>query len=300
MNAAGARRRPLSIGLDGRLLLVPYVAGTVALVAIPALMSFGLSFTSYDLISAPRFVGLNSFADVFRDPMFHAAVVNSIVFIALAVPLRVLGALALALLLNRPRRAIGFYRTSIYLPTVVPDVAYALIWLWVLNPLYGPLNLVLAAIGFAPPAWLVEPETAKLGFVLMSLFQIGEGFVILLAGLQDVPREYDEAAEVDGATTVQRFRFITLPLLVPWLLLLTFRDIVLTFQYTFVPSYVMTGGDPYYSTLFFPLLIYEEAFDRFRYGQGSAMMLLMFLITAALVGILYLLLRDRIRAAEEL
>jgi multiple sugar transport system permease protein len=300
MKEAGARRRPWSVGLDGRILLVPYVAGTVALVVIPALMSFGLSLTDYDLLTPPRFVGLGSFADVFRDPVFGPALANSVLFIVLAVPLRVLGALALALLLNRPRRVLGFYRAAVYVPTVVPDVAYALIWLWILNPLYGPLNLVLAALGFAPPAWLVEPETAKLGFVLMSLFQIGEGFVILLAGLQDVPREYDEAAEVDGATTVQRFRFITLPLLMPWLLLLTFRDIVLSFQYTFVPSYVMTGGDPYYATLFLPLLIYEEAFDRFRFGQGSAMMLLMFLLTVAMVGILYVLLRNRIRAAEEM
>jgi len=276
------------------------VAGTLALVALPAAMSFSLSLTNFDLLSPPRFVGLRSYEDVFRDPTFHAAIWNSIVFVALAVPLRVLGALALALLLNRPSRGTGFHRAAVYFPTVVPDVAYALIWLWILNPLYGPLNLILSTLGFSPPAWLVEPETAKLGFVLMSLFQIGEGFVILLAGLQDVPRDYDEAAAVDGANGRQRFRFITLPLLVPWLLLLTVRDIVLSLQYTFVPSYVMTDGDPYYSTLFLPLLVYEEAFDRFRFGQGSAIMFLTFLITVALVGGLLLVLRSRIRAADEL
>jgi len=263
-------------------------------------MSAGLSLTSYDAVSPPRYVGLRNFDAVFADPLFHTSLWNSLFFIALAVPLRVGGALALALLLERPRRGNGFYRASVYVPTVVPDVAYALIWLWILNPLYGPLNIVLSAVGFSPPAWLVEPDTAKLGFVLMSLFQIGEGFVILLAGLQDVPREYHEAAEVDGASTYQRFRHITLPLLVPWLLLLTFRDIVLSFQYTFAPSYLMTGGDPYYSTLFLPLLIYEEAFDRFNFGTGSAMMLLMFLATVALVAALYYLMRHRLRAAEEI
>ena len=274
--------------------------GTIALIVLPAVMSAGLSLTSYDAVSPPRYVGLRNFDAVFADPLFHTSLWNSLFFIALAVPLRVGGALALALLLERPRRGNGFYRASVYVPTVVPDVAYALIWLWILNPLYGPLNIVLSAVGFSPPAWLVEPDTAKLGFVLMSLFQIGEGFVILLAGLQDVPREYHEAAEVDGASTYQRFRHITLPLLVPWLLLLTFRDIVLSFQYTFAPSYLMTGGDPYYSTLFLPLLIYEEAFDRFNFGTGSAMMLLMFLATVALVAALYYLMRHRLRAAEEI
>ena len=286
-------------GLDVRLLLVPYVLGTVLLVVTPALMSVGLAFTDYDALAPPTFRGFGNFAELFAEPLFWTALGNSLFFVIFAVPLRVAAALALALLMERPSRGIGAYRASVYLPTVVPDVAYAFVWLWILNPLYGPLNLVLGALDLPTPAWLADSETAKFGFVLMSLFQIGEGFVILLAGLSDVPDTYREAAAVDGASRWQSFRHIVLPLLFPWLLLLGVRDVALGFQYTFAPSYLMTGGDPYFSTLFLPLLIYEEAFDRFRYGLGAAAMVLMFLGIAMLVGLLYVVLRRRAIAVEE-
>jgi multiple sugar transport system permease protein len=127
----------------------------------------------------------------------------------------------------------------------------------------------------------------------MALFQVGEGFVVLLAALRGVPREVFDAGAVDGAGRWGSFRYLILPLLLPWLALLTFRDIILSFQYTFTPSFVMTGGDPYYATLFVPLLTYEEAFDRFRFGPGSALMLLVFLASAAIIGAAGLLFRRR-------
>jgi multiple sugar transport system permease protein len=288
-----------SRGLDVRLLLVPYVLGTLLLVVAPAMMSVGLAFTAYDALGSPTYRGLGNFADVLGEPLFWTALGNSVFFVVLAVPLRVAAALALALLMERPRRGIVLYRTAVYLPTVIPDIAYAFVWLWILNPLYGPLNLVLAAMGLPAPAWLADSDSAKPGFVLMSLFQIGEGFVILLAGLSGVPHEQREAAAVDGASGWQTFRHVVLPLLVPWLLLLGVRDIALSFQSTFAPSYLMTGGDPYYSTLFLPLLIYEEAFDRFRFGIGSAVMILMSLAAVTMVGLLYLALRSHVTAAEE-
>jgi multiple sugar transport system permease protein len=268
-------------------LLTPYLLGTLVLVALPALLSLILSFTYYDALSTPTWNGLRNFRDIAADPLLWISLGNSLYFIILAVPLRVIGALLLALLLNRPRRGTGVYRAAVYLPTVVPEVAYALIWLWILNPFYGPLNRALELIGLPAPAWLVDPGTAKLAFVMMALFQIGEGFVILLAGLKVIPPEYYEAAQIDGGNWRQLFRYITLPFLAPWLVLLTFRDLILSFQYTFTPSFIMTGGDPYYATLFLPLLIFEEAFDRFRFGPGSAMMLLMFLTTLGLLLILY-------------
>jgi multiple sugar transport system permease protein len=114
-------------------------------------------------------------------------------------------------------------------------MAYALIWLWIFNPLYGPLNQILRAIGIDAPAWLINPVTAKPALILMSLFQIGEGFVVLLAGLKDIPSDYYDAAAVDGGSRWQAFWHITLPLLKPWLVLLTFRDVILSFQNTFTP-----------------------------------------------------------------
>jgi multiple sugar transport system permease protein len=274
-------------------MLLPYLLGTLLLVALPALMSAGLAFTSYDALSPPVFVGFTNFRLLAADPVVTTAFANSLFFVALAVPLRILGALGLALLLRRPRRGIGGYRAAVYVPTVIPDVAYALIWLWIFNPLFGPVNLALSALGLPLPGWLADEGSARYPFVVMSLFQIGEGFVVLLAALRGLPREYFDAAAVDGAGRWAAFRYLTLPLLMPWLVLLTFRDVVLSFQYTFTPSLMMTGGGPYYATMFLPLLIYEEAFDRFRFGPGSALMLLLFLLSAVIIGGIYLLFRRR-------
>jgi multiple sugar transport system permease protein len=274
-------------------MLAPYLVGTLLLVGLPALMSAVLAFTSYDALTPPVFVGFANFRVLAADPLVSTAIGNSLVFILLAVPLRVAGALGLALLLFRPRRGVGGYRAAAYVPTVIPDVAFALIWLWIFNPLFGPVNVALDALGLPTPGWLADSETARYPFVVMALFQIGEGFVVLLAALRGLSSEVFDAGAVDGAGRWASFRYLTLPLLLPWLALLTFRDIILSFAWTFTPSFVMTGGDPYYSTLFLPLLTYEEAFDRFRFGAGSALMLLTFLLSVVLIGGIYLLFRRR-------
>jgi len=269
------------------LMLTPYLLGAAVLVGVPALLSLVLAFLRYDGMSTPVWVGWFNFRIVLANPvdlLFPISLYNTLYFIMLAIPIRVLSALALALWLNRRGRGVGLYRAAVYLPTIVPDVAYALIWMWIFNPLYGPLNLILTALGLPAPGWLADARFAKLVFVVMAAFQIGEGFVVLLAGLQNIPPEYYAAAAVDGGSTWQQFRSITLPLLVPWLLLLTLRDIILSTQNIFTANFIMTNGDPYYSTLFLPLLIYEEAFDRMHFGPGSAMTVLLGIVTASLIG----------------
>jgi multiple sugar transport system permease protein len=169
----------------------------------------------------------------------------------------------------------------------VPSVAYALIWLWIFNPRYGPLNLALASLGLPTPAWLIDSTTALPAIAMTALFQIGEGFVVVLAGLQHVPEEYYHASALDGAGRAATLRHITMPLLAPWLLLLTIRDVIVSAQSTFTPALLMTGGGPYYATLFVPLLMYETAFDRFRFGQGAAMMLLLLVVVGALILLAY-------------
>lgn len=270
-----------------RLLLGPYLVGTVVLIALPATLAFALAFADYDALSPPVWRGLANFRAVFRDPLFWIALRNSCFFIVLAVPLRTLGALGLALLLSRQRRGVGLYRAAVYLPTVIPDVPYALMWLWIFNPVYGPLNPLLGAIGLPTPAWLTEGGTARLAIVIMAAFQLGEGFVVFLTGLQDVPQAYYDAAALDGGGWWWVFRAITLPLLAPWLLLNTLRDIMLSAQSTFAPAYLMTGGDPYYATLFLPLHIYNEAFVYLRFGQATAMMLLLLLGVGLLLLLVY-------------
>lgn len=264
-------------------MLIPYVCGALLLVLLPALLTFALAFTTYDGLATPQWVGDQTFQDVRFDPVFPIAVQNTLVFVGVSLPLRVLLALGLALLLERQRRGVRFYRAAIYTPMVIPDVAYALIWLWILNPLYGPLNLALRTIGIIPPAWLVQPETALLTLAAVGLFQIGESFVVLLVGLHNIPLEYHEQAMLDGGGAWQRFRYITCPLLLPWLLLVSVRDLLLLTQQSFVPAYLMTGGGPYYATTTLPMLIYEEAFDRLRFGHGAAMLLLQSLVIAVLV-----------------
>lgn len=290
---AAFRRRPwarrAAPGYDAglRLLLAPYLLGTALLIGLPALLALALAFARYDALSPPTWVGLANFRAVARDPLFRIAARNSLLFVLLAVPLRLLGALGLALLLARPRRGTALYRAAIYLPTVVPEVPYALLWLWIVNPIYGPLNLLLGALGLPAPAWLVHGDTALAVLVLMAAFQLGEGFVVLLTGLQDIPRELYDVVALDGAGRWRVFASVTLPLLAPWLLLNTLRDIMLSAQATFAPAYLMTGGGPNYATLFLPLHIYDVAFGALRFGPAVAMMFLLLLGTGLLLLLTY-------------
>ena len=253
-------------------MLLPYLVGTLLLVGLPALMSGVLAFTSYDALTPPVYVGFANFRLLAADPIVGTAISNSLVFILLAVPLRILGALGLAMLLLRPRRGGGGYRAAVYLPTVIPDVAFALIWLWIFNPVFGPVNMALEALGLPTPGWLADPEHGPLpvrGHGRCS--RSGKASWCCWRRCAACHRKCSTQAAVDGAGRWAAFRYLTLPLLLPWLALLTFRDVVLSFQWTFTPSFVMTGGDPYYATMFVPLLTYEEAFDRFRFGAGSAL-----------------------------
>jgi multiple sugar transport system permease protein len=274
------------------LMLAPYLLGLVALVLVPAAITFALALFEYDLIRSPEWIGLGNFRELVDDEIFRISLRNSLMFILFAVPLRLLGALAFALLLHERFRGVGAYRTSVYLPTVVPDVAYALLWLWILNPLYGPLNLLLAELGYLPPQWLTDPLHAQWAVILMSLFTIGEGFLVALATRQSLPRELYELASVEAADALYVFRRVTLPLMAPFLLLLLFRDTIFSFQANFVAALVIfDGGPPPYATTYLPLFVYTNAFEYLRYGYAAAATLVMFGITAAIVFAQYLVVR---------
>jgi len=268
-------------------LLAPFVLGAALLIVFPALFTVVLAFTEYDALSAPVWSGLQNFRTIFQREVFWISVRNSLVFIGLAKPLQLLGALGLALLLYHQRFGVRHYRNAAYLPTVIPDVAYALIWLWLFNPLYGPLNKVLGGVGLPQPAWLVDDDTALLSVIFMSSFRIGEGMLLLIAALQGMPAAYFQAAALDGGTRWQIFRYITLPLLIPWLLLLLMRDILLSAQSTFTPVYMMTEGGPGYATMLLPYLIYDEAFSHFRIGHAASMMVVMFAGIGVLLWVVY-------------
>jgi multiple sugar transport system permease protein len=274
------------------LMLAPFLVGIIALVGAPAAVTQALSLTEYDLIRPARWVGLGNFRELVEDDVFRTALVNSLVFAAIAVPLRVLAALGLALLLHRRAAGVGPARAAAVLPTVVPDVAYGLLWLWLFNPLYGPINILLRTggedgltiFGRLPPQWLTDPNDARAAIVLMSLFTIGEGVVLLLVARQSVPGELYELAAVEDATWWDVFRRITLPLIAPVLVLLFLRDWILSFQLNFVPALIVTdGGPPPYATTYLPLFVYRTGFEYLRYGYAAAATLVMLGLTAIVV-----------------
>jgi multiple sugar transport system permease protein len=275
-----------------RLLLLPYLLGILLLVIAPAALSFALAFFHYDALSAPRWAGTLNFVLVYTDSLFNLSVQNSLALIILPVPMRVFGAFVLARLLQRHGRFLGWFRASVYLPSVIPGAAYALAWLWIFNPLYGPLNVLLRTAGFDPPAWLVDPLWAKPALVLMSLWQIGEGFLVSLAALQDLPPQLEDAARIDGAGSWGVFWYVALPLIAPILLLLAFRDAILTFQESFTAIFLMTDGGPYYATYTLPLFVYEQGFDLFLFGVAGAALWVMYALSGLVVICLYIIARQ--------
>ncbi|WP_189115467.1 carbohydrate ABC transporter permease [Pilimelia terevasa] len=274
-------------------MLAPYAAGLALLVFAPAAATVALAFTEWDAISPPRWVGLANLRELWGHEPFHKALTNSLVFAAVAVPARLALALGLALLLHRPGRRVGLARTVALLPTAVPEVAYGLLWLWLFNPLAGPVNRALTvgggngltAWGALPPQWLTMPTPARAAIIIMSVFTVGELFVLLLAARRVLPAEVYELAAVEGAGRWQVFRRVTLPLVAPVLGLLALRDTVLSFQVSFTPALVVTdGGPPQGATTYLSLFVYRTGFEYLRHGFAAAATVVVLLLTAAAVA----------------
>lgn len=283
------------------LFLLPYLLGIIILVLLPAVISFGMAFFRYDGVSAPVWVGTLNFVLAFHDELFGLSIQNSVALVLLPVPLRVFGAFLVARLLQKNGRFLNTFRAIIFLPSIIPNAAYALAWIWIFNPLSGPLNLFLQTIGLYTPAWLVDPLWAKPALVLLSLWQIGEGFLVSLAALTDMPPTLDEAAQLDGASAWQQFWFVQLPILAPILLILIFRDIALTLQTNFDTIFIMTQGGPYYATYTLPQFIYEQGFDLLLFGSASAALWVLYAVTGLIVLVVYLLARQwRVGPSEAL
>lgn len=277
-------------------LAAPAVVGTVVLVVVPAIATFVLGFFHYDALRAPEPAGLQNYTRLGGDALFATAIWNSLIFVVMAVPVRLVAAAGTAILFARRRAGVGVGRAATYLPTVVPDVAYALLWLWVFNPLYGPLGAVLRALGAPSGAMLLDPWGARAAIVVLTAFQIGEGFIVALAARRAIPGELYELAAIDGAKPLWVLRRVTLPVMAPVLALLVARDVAISFQANFVPAFVLTDGGPFYATTFLPLYTYQTAFGFFRFGYAAAMTTVMFAVTLAMVGVQALVFRRIARA----
>jgi len=260
----------------------PYLSGLFLLVALPAVAAAVLAFTEFSGVQAPRFTGTDNVRRLVADDAFWSSLGNTLIYILIAVPLRLAAALGFALLLHRRSKASTLARPIAYLPTVVPDVAYVLLWLWLLNPLYGPI-----AGAFGLTGLLTDPWGARVALPLMAAFQIGEAFVVSLAVRRSIPKSVYEAAAVDGARPLFTFTRLTLPLMAPALALLALRDVILSLQINFVPALLLTDGGPRYATTYLPLFVYRTAFRYFRLGYASTIALSMFVLTAAVVYVQY-------------
>jgi multiple sugar transport system permease protein len=273
------------------LMLVPYFAGALLLFVIPAQLSFALALTDADLLTTPRFIGLDNFRELAEDPVFPGVLWRSLLFVAIAVPLRLAIATAFALLLHARFAGAGAARTAVFTPTVIPDSAYALVWLFLLNPVYGPLNGLLGLVGIGPVSWFSDGTAAFAAIVLMLTFTVGESFIVALAARQELPAELYSLARLEGASAWYVLRTVTLPLLAPVLLLLATRDTAVSLQASFTVTYLLTDGGPDRATLFLPIYSFDMGFEQLRYGYASAMMLLGFAGCIALAGIQYLAIR---------
>jgi multiple sugar transport system permease protein len=260
--------------LWGYVFLLPWLIGLAVFWLGPIILSFALSFTEYDVISPPRFIGLANFHKAFfEDQLFWPSIVRTLVYSLVVVPIGLLGALGLALLLNRGLKGTNIFRATFYVPTLTPAVALALLWSWLLQPEIGPVNLVLKTLGVAqPPQWLASKEWALPSIMIINLWASmgGAAMLIFLAGLQGVPQELTEAADLDGAGTWGKFRHVTLPMISPTFFFNLVLGVIGALK-VFTTAFVATQGGPAYSTWFFALHIYQQAFSFFKMGYGSAL-----------------------------
>lgn len=260
------------------LLGLPFLLGALLLIVGPAVVTAGYAFTSYDGLSAARFNGLQTFRTVLSDPELHHSLRATGWFLLLAVPLRVVGGLLLALLADGSGRVAGATRVSVFAPSVIPDPATALIWLWVVNPLYGPLGAVIRMAGGTAGPVLIDTWGARLTILALSTFALGEGFLVTLAARRELPEQLYDAARAEGARPLARFRRLTLPLLAPVLLLLAARDVLVSMTNALVPTLLLTKGGPLDATKTLPLLVYERGFREGDLGEGAALAVITLLL----------------------
>lgn len=273
----------------GFLFTLPWIISLIALTIYPILDTVYLSFTQYSVLEAPKWIGFENYQDIFtNDPSIKPAVINSLYYALLSVPIGLVLSLGLALLLNMRSIGIGVYRTLFYLPSLVPPVAATITFLVMFEPRGGLINSFIRLFGVPAPFWFNDPNWSKPGLIIMSLWGIGYLTLIFLAGLQDVPVQLLEAAEIDGANIWQKFWHVTLPMLSNVILFNLVMNIIWSFQ-VFTQALVIggTNGSPLESTLMVMVLIYRNAFRYFKMGYASAIAFLMFLVIMLITVVIF-------------
>jgi multiple sugar transport system permease protein len=264
--------------LLGFLFVLPWILSLLAFTVYPVVASFYLSLTDYNIIQAPRWIGLDNYHTMLtNDPSFWKGVSNTASYTVVSVPLNLVFALILALILNIQAKGIGIYQTLFYLPALVPPVSVTIVFVLMFSPNGGIINAILEGLGLSPPNWLMDPAWSKTTLLIMNLWSIGPSTLIFLAGLKQIPRSLLDAAAVDGAGEWKKLRYITLPLLSPVILYNLIIGIIGAFQ-VFTQALIIggTGGQPVESTLMYMVLIYRNAFAYFKMGYASALAVVLF------------------------
>ena len=275
--------RSIPVGLA---FIAPWLLGFLGFILYPLFASLYYSFTFYPILGQPQWTGVSNFHALLSDRLFKTATVNTAYYAGLAVPTGILIALVLAIVMNRKLLLRPLYRTVFYVPTLVPSVSSAILWLWLLNARYGLVNMGLRAIGLKAIPFLSSRVWAKPGLILMSWWGIGGSMLILLAALQDVPQSLYDAAAIDGANAWQNIRHITLPLLTPALFFLSVTGLIGAAQ-TFTSAFFVTQGGPADSTLMYGLYLYRISFERFRMGYACTLAWVLLVVVGLLTILVF-------------
>ena len=267
--------------VTGYLFISPFILGFILWFLIPALTAVWLTFTDWNLIRPPRYVGLDNVTQLWDDSLFWKSLVVTTIYTLASVPIGLVVSFLLALLINTKVRGIAFFRTIYYLPSIVPAVASAVLWAWIFNTDFGLANVVLRALGLPKIQWLQDPDWALTALILMSLWSLGGSMIIYLAGLQGIPDVFYEAAKIDGAGRWTQLRHITIPLMSPVIFFNLIIGIIGTFQ-VFTAGYLITNGAPQNSTLFYVLYLYRTGFEFLRMGYAAALAWVLFFIIMVL------------------
>ncbi len=271
--------------LEGWLFASPWVLGFILWTAGPMLASLVIAFTEWDLVSAPQWVGFENIRTLYNDRLVWQSLKVTSIYAFSSVPLHIIVGMGLAMLLNADIKGLRWYRTAFYLPSVLSGVAVALLWRWLFSGEFGLINAMLDKIGIDGPSWLGDPNWALRSLVMMSLWGVGSGAIIYLAGLQGIPTDLYEAAQVDGAQFWSRFWHVTIPLMTPVLFFQLVTGIIAALQ-IFTQAFIMTNGGPNNSTLFLLLYLYDNAFRYWRMGYASTLAWVLFLYIMLLTLIL--------------
>ncbi|GAB2536859.1 carbohydrate ABC transporter permease [Gracilibacillus alcaliphilus] len=275
---------------NGLLFISPWIIGFLCFTAYPLFSSLYYSFTQYNLISEPIFVGWQNYYELlFVDNIFYTVLGNTLYMIFVGLTLTTIVTIAIAILLNTDGiKGMSFFRVVFFIPTLVPFVVLAILWIWILQPDSGVVNSILAWFGIDGPGWFASPRWAKPGFILMTIWMSGNMILIYLAALGDIPKSLYEASSIDGANVFQKIIHITLPMLRPAILFNTITGMIGVFQ-SFAEAFIITDGGPENATLFYSLYLYRNAFQYFNMGYASAMAWILLIIALTITLVFFLL-----------